>query len=82
MKQKTWLTLNVHGKYCLRAYLLSISASDLLTTQLDYLFKKELVDYADNFKDSENRCYLANHKLTDLGINTSKHYFPRILISK
>jgi hypothetical protein len=82
MKDKKWITLNAHGKYCLERYLFAISASDLLTSQLDYLFKKDLVDYANNLDDSVNRQYLANHKLTDLGIETARHYFPGITIHK
>ena len=74
---KKWLTLNQHGKTCLMAFLHSISASDLLTTQLDYLHRKQLVDYQGKFPDYKDREPIANECLTDLGIETTKHYFPK-----
>lgn len=73
---KRWMKLNSHGKYCLERFLGSISASDLLTRQLDYLYNKDLIGYALDFKDFKEREPLANHCLTDLGIETAKHYFP------
>lgn len=76
-KDKNWLTLNQHGKYCLRAFLLSIAGTDMLTSQLDYLFNKDLVDYMINYKDANKRIILAGHCLTDLGIETVKHYYPQ-----
>lgn len=76
---KNWLTLNAHGKDCLHSYLAAISANDLRTSQLDYLYNKELVDYATRYSDAKEREELAGHCLTDLGLNTAKHYFPNYL---
>jgi hypothetical protein len=75
---KKWLKLNSHGKRCLRAYLFAISATDLITTQLDYLNKKGLTDYVSKFKDREKRHPLAGECLTDLGIETAYHYFKKL----
>ena len=71
-----WMKLNSHGKYCLERFLGSISASDLLTTQLDYLYNKDLVGYARDFDNYKEREPIAHYCLTDLGIETAKHYFP------
>lgn len=76
-KTKDWMTLNAHGKGCLENFLYSISANDVFETKLDYLYKKCLVDYATHFRDLSNREEVANHALTDIGIATAKHYFPR-----
>lgn len=78
-QDKKWLTLNQHGKRCLHAYVCAISASDLLTSQLDYLNKHGLTDYKSKFPDCKNRHPVALECLTDLGIETVKHYFPKAL---
>jgi hypothetical protein len=74
-KNKDWLTLNQHGKRCLRAFILAISGTDIMGSQMDYLYNKDLVDYATKFADRKGRHELAGHCLTDLGIATVKHYF-------
>lgn len=72
------MTLNQHGKYCLYVFLYAISANDILTSQLDYLYKKDLVDYQLNLKgDVKKRHGMAGHTLTDLGVYTAAHYFPK-----
>lgn len=48
-----------------------------MASQLDYLYKKDLVAYQNDYKDPQHRCLLAGHCLTDLGIETVKHYFPK-----
>ena len=73
-ESNNWLRLNQHGKDCLSAWVHAISASDLRTSQLDYLYKKDLIDYSLNVGVKRNE--IAGHCLTDLGINTIKHYFP------
>ena len=77
--KKDWLTLNSHGKQCLKNYIHAISASDLLTTQLDYLNKNGLTDYKNNFTDWNKRHPVSIECLTDLGLATAKHYFPKSL---
>jgi hypothetical protein len=72
---KKWMTLNQHGKQCLKAYLFALPPSDLLTSQLDYLNKKGLTDYSTKFNDADKRHPLALECLTDLGLETAKHYF-------
>lgn len=75
--KKDWLTLNAHGKRCLKNYLSALSASDVLTTQMDYLNKKGLIDYKSNFPDWKKRSPVSIECLTDLGLATAKHYFPQ-----
>lgn len=74
---KQWMTLNAHGKYCLSAFIYAISGTDLLTSQLDYLVGKDLVDNRDKFNDWMEREEVAAYCLTDLGMHTAKHYFPK-----
>jgi hypothetical protein len=73
---KKWMTLNKHGKYCLNAFICAISGTDISTTQVDYLFNKELISYQLEFKDYQKREPIVGYCLTDLGIETAKHYFP------
>ena len=75
--RKPGLTLNSHGKQCLGQFLYSISAGNLLTSQLDYLVKKGLVDSILEYRDWRNREDCAGHCLTDLGMETAKRYFPK-----
>lgn len=76
---KKWITLNAHGKRCLKAYLSALSSSDLLTSQLDYLNRNGITDYHSQYKDYEKRYPLAGECLTDEGIETAKHYFEKYL---
>ncbi len=71
------LTLNTHGKNCLRAFIFALSGTDIMESQLDYLCSKELVDHCLRFPDYRNREDCANHCLTDLGMQTAKRYFPK-----
>lgn len=77
MVDKKWLALNQHGKHCLRMFLYAIGGTDLLTTQLDYLVSKELVDIRSKFSDVRDREHIAGYCLTDLGMYTAAHYFPK-----
>lgn len=75
--KKEWLTLNSHGKYCIKSFALALGASDVTTSQIDYLYDKDLIDYTGNFNgDLENRKECGLYALTDLGIATVKHYLP------
>lgn len=76
-EEKKWLTLNQHGKFCLKMYICALSASDILTSQMDYLFSKDLVGYNSDFKDPKRRDPVGCYCLTDLGIETVKHYFSK-----
>lgn len=75
-KEKKWLTLNAHGKDCLRNFTHSLSALDVWTSKMDYCFNKGLISYSQEYKDSNFRHPIANHCLTNLGIETAAHYFP------
>ena len=75
--QKHWLTLNAHGKKCLKGFILSLSASDLKTSEAYYLQDLDLIESILKFKDASNRHECANKCLTDLGIHTVAHYFPK-----
>ena len=76
MSEKKWLTLNQHGKDCLLAWVCAISASDIRTSQLDYLYRKGIVDYSLN--NPMTRTEFAGHSLTDAGVETIKHYYPSL----
>jgi len=75
-----YLKLNTHGKECLKTYLLSISASDIKTTQIDYLWHKDLIKRW--FRAEQIRKPLAGYALTDLGMETAQHYFPQFTINQ
>jgi len=72
---KDWMTLNAHGKRCLKSFIFAISAGDVLTTQMDYLNDKGLIDYRSKYPDYRNRHPVSLECLTDLGLATAKHYF-------
>lgn len=76
---KQWITLNQHGKKCLKSFLSALSSSDVLTSEIDYLNKKGLTDYKTKYPDYKNRNPISLECLTDLGIETAKHYFPKYL---
>lgn len=76
-EEKKWLTLNQHGKNCLSGFIHALSGTDLLSSQIDYLYRKDLIGSNVNFKDKHNREELAGYCLTDLGIETLLHYFPK-----
>ncbi len=76
MSKKPGLTLNAHGKHCLKSFLYALSSSDLDTSQMDYLIKKDLIDSVTKYKDWRDREECARHCLTDLGMETAKRYFP------
>lgn len=87
---KKWLTLNAHGKRMLKGYCFALSSNDITTKQLDYLYDKGLVDYTNQVRESikqsgskidvKDRIILAGHCLTDLGLETVRHYLdPTIL---
>ena len=73
---KKWLKLNGHGKNCLRNYLFAFSNNDVYTTKLDYLWSKGLVGSTHGVFDLKKRCQRTHNCLTDLGVETAKHYFP------
>lgn len=74
---KNWLTLNAHGKSCLENFIYAISGSDVWSSKLDYLISKGLVDHSINYRDYKEREEVAGHCLTDLGLHTVVHYFPK-----
>jgi hypothetical protein len=76
---RDWLTLNSHGKNCLKSFLCAISGTDVMTTQMDYLWDKDIVEPSLKYdtKEKLRRHEIANKCLTDLGIKTAKHYFPK-----
>ncbi len=78
-EKKKWLTLNSHGKNCLWTFITAISAQDMLTTQLNYLYDKDLASWNNKLTPHPDRERLgsSHHVLTDLGIETAKHYFPK-----
>lgn len=74
-RKKKWLKLNTHGKNCLKGFILSLSASDLLTSEMDYLHDRDLIDYIKKYPEP-GRHPVAGKCLTDLGVYTVMHYFP------
>jgi hypothetical protein len=76
MRDKKWLTLNSHGRKCLKSYLTALSGTDLMTSELDYLNKKGLTDFKSRFRGLKGRNPIATEALTDLGVHTADHYFP------
>lgn len=76
MKEKKWITLNQHGKWCLRMWVMALSANDVTSTAMFYLLDKGILDGKENFKDSKDRVELAGKCLTDAGLETVKHYIP------
>ncbi len=50
---------------------------DILTTQMDYLWDKDIVEPAIKYDNKEKlrRHEIAGKCLTDLGLETAKHYF-------
>jgi hypothetical protein len=74
---KKWVTLNSHGKRCLESFICALSGMDILTTQMDYLLDKELVEPCTRYdtKEKIRRHEVAYKCLTDLGLETAKHYF-------
>lgn len=77
--ERKWMTLNQHGKFCLKAYVTAISGLDITESQLDYLHARGLTDYASKLPDAKKRCPVAMEALTDLGTETAKHYFPNCI---
>lgn len=76
-KQKNWVTLNAHAKACLKSFLYAISASDILTSQIDYLYKNDFIREKITMPSWKEREEIAGYALTDLGIYTATHYFPK-----
>ncbi len=80
VEDKKWLTLNQHGKKCLWSYLCGYYATHCLnTTEAGYLLNKGLIEFAENNK-SVGRHAVYIYQLSDIGIETVKHYFPKSTI--
>ena len=75
--KEDYLKLNVHGKKCLRSFLYAISANDILTSEIDYLLNKELIDYSMNYPDFKDRENASYYCLSNIGYHTAAHYFPK-----
>jgi hypothetical protein len=75
--KKKWATLNAHGKCCLKSFIFAISGTDLLTSQLDYLYRNDFVKEKINLPNWKEREEIAGYALTDLGVHTAAHYFPK-----
>jgi hypothetical protein len=78
MKNKNWITLNAHGKDCLQNYLFALSTNDVFQSKMDYLHRKGITEYASAHESTKRyREPRACDCLSDIGIETAAHYFPK-----
>lgn len=82
MSQVEYLILNQHGKRCLWTFISALSGTDILTSQIDYLYRKDLIISSIQCNDYRNREELAGYCLSDIGIETVLHYFPKFGFKK
>jgi hypothetical protein len=73
--EKNWRTCNAHTKQALFVYCFAISMQEIKQTQIDHLLDKDLLFITTNHPKS--RVSRSIYALTDLGVETVKHYWPK-----